>query len=308
MISLIICSRSSDISPALRDSIKSTIAVPYELIVIDNSSSAYSIFTAYNMGIDRAQGDILCFLHDDVLFISPGWGAHLQSGFVDSSLGAIGVAGTAYFPSLPIGWYATGVNAMNIIHASKPNNGPHVHKILNIPHIHTSMTPVVALDGVFLAISRNALAHLRFDSQNFSGFHGYDLDISFQLVSAGFKLAVTHSILLEHASIGNLNESWLRTMFAIHDKWQNVLPLEALKLSTLEKQRSVIRSSLILIGIELKSLFFCKYALRTFKILLHPKNRWAFTSWQAPIIGLEILLELSKIPKLLHKFRRPHLH
>lgn len=307
MLSIIICSRSPDISSALRSNIARTIGVPYELMVVDNSTAQMSIFSAYNIGIQNAQGDILCFVHDDIFFRTSDWGHALTQNFADCKYDAIGVAGSAYFPSLPIGWYATGVNSINIIHSSQPSSGIHVHTFQQVPHANANLTPVVALDGVFLAISRKALANIRFDAQTFSEFHGYDLDISFQLVSAGFKLAVTHSILLEHASIGTMNEVWLKAAFAIHNKWRHALPLEAYPLSIAQKQRSVIRSFLILIWIEFKSKVLCKYARQTILAMLDPKSRWAFTSWRAPFIGFSILLELSKIFKLLRKLRRPHL-
>ena len=60
MISCIICSRRPDISAELKENIASTIGCEYELVVIDNSKNEYSIFSAYNEGVRRAKGDILC--------------------------------------------------------------------------------------------------------------------------------------------------------------------------------------------------------------------------------------------------------
>ena len=74
MISIIICSRKADISQGLKDNIAATIGCEYELCVIDNSHNEYNIFTAYNEGVSRAKGDILCFMHEDVKYISNGWG------------------------------------------------------------------------------------------------------------------------------------------------------------------------------------------------------------------------------------------
>ncbi len=68
MISLIICSRKSDISNSLKENIERTIGTDYELIVIDNSTNKYSIFSAYNEGVRRSKGDILCFMHEDILY------------------------------------------------------------------------------------------------------------------------------------------------------------------------------------------------------------------------------------------------
>jgi len=68
MISLISCSRNSDISLKLKDNIAATIGCDYELVFIDNSKNSYNIFQAYNEGVSRSKGDILCFMHDDVIF------------------------------------------------------------------------------------------------------------------------------------------------------------------------------------------------------------------------------------------------
>ena len=46
MISCIICSRKSDISAELKQNIQDTIGTDYELVIIDNSHSQYSIFSA----------------------------------------------------------------------------------------------------------------------------------------------------------------------------------------------------------------------------------------------------------------------
>lgn len=74
MLSIIICSRTKDLSHELRDNINQTIGVDYELIVIDNSLCNKSIFQAYNEGIEKSQGEILVFMHDDVKLCSSNWG------------------------------------------------------------------------------------------------------------------------------------------------------------------------------------------------------------------------------------------
>lgn len=74
MISCIICSRSSKISEELEKNIVETIGCDYELVVIDNSRNEYSIFSAYNKGVKRAKGNVLCFMHDDILYRTSNWG------------------------------------------------------------------------------------------------------------------------------------------------------------------------------------------------------------------------------------------
>ena len=68
MISIIICSRTASISDELNQNIDQTIGIPYELVVIDNSENLYSIFSAYNEGVKRSKYEMLCFMHDDIIF------------------------------------------------------------------------------------------------------------------------------------------------------------------------------------------------------------------------------------------------
>ena len=74
MLSLIICSRTPKISNKLEKNIAETIGCEYELVVIDNSQNKYSIFSAYNEGVKRARGSVLCFMHDDIIYKTANWG------------------------------------------------------------------------------------------------------------------------------------------------------------------------------------------------------------------------------------------
>ena len=97
MISCIVCSRSVDISTTLKENLAATIGCEYELIVVDNSKNNYSIFSAYNEGVRRANGDILCFMHEDICYYSPNWGDVVNNYFINSpDLGLLGILGSHY--------------------------------------------------------------------------------------------------------------------------------------------------------------------------------------------------------------------
>lgn len=103
MISIIICSRKADISRELKDNIAATIGCEYELCVIDNSRNDYNIFTAYNEGVRRAKGDILCFMHEDILFHSEKWGTIVEEFFLEhAEAGLLGVIGGSLSPILRV--------------------------------------------------------------------------------------------------------------------------------------------------------------------------------------------------------------
>jgi len=75
MFSLIICSRNNDICDELKKNISLTIgSYKYEIIVVNNSKNEYSIFQAYNVGVRKAKFQYLCFMHEDILYLTNNWG------------------------------------------------------------------------------------------------------------------------------------------------------------------------------------------------------------------------------------------
>lgn len=94
MLSLIICSKHSRIDEFLKRNISETIGVDYEIVHIDNSKNQYTIFQAYNVGVQRAKGDYLCFMHEDVIYHSQGWGGVVQKCLEQDFVGALGVVGS----------------------------------------------------------------------------------------------------------------------------------------------------------------------------------------------------------------------
>jgi 2-polyprenyl-3-methyl-5-hydroxy-6-metoxy-1,4-benzoquinol methylase len=62
---------------------------------------------------------------------------------------------------------------------------------------------IQVFDGLFFAATRAVAEAVRFDQENFDGFHLYDLDFSFSAWLAGFRLAVCNDIDIIHDSRGN---------------------------------------------------------------------------------------------------------
>ena len=106
MISLIICSRRVNIPESLKQNIELTIGVEFEFVIINNSEKKYSISSAYAEGVCRSKGDILCFMHDDILFHTKNWGESIVRYFNDYPMaGMIGVVGSHFMPKLPSAWW-----------------------------------------------------------------------------------------------------------------------------------------------------------------------------------------------------------
>jgi glycosyltransferase involved in cell wall biosynthesis len=221
MISIIICSRTQIISAELSANIKDTIGSDYELVVIDNSLDTYSIFEAYNLGIEKSTGEYLCFMHDDILIHTQNWGIVINNIFNDDQkIGLIGIAGARIKTMMPSGWW----------------NCPNEFKEINIiQHLENkvvekweygfnngSLSEVVAIDGVFMVLRKDKRIH--FDTE-LKGFHNYDLNISLECKNKEYKIVVTNEILIEHFSNGNINKSWQDSTMKIHELYLKNFPL-----------------------------------------------------------------------------------
>ena len=79
---------------------------------------------------------------------------------------------------------------------------------------------VDTLDGCFLALSPWAINNIKFDSDGYSGFHGYDADICFSARAAGKKVMWEQFDLFHHSKggVGNV-ESWAGNNDVFRAKW-----------------------------------------------------------------------------------------
>ena len=219
MISIIICSRTASISDELIYNIKQTIGIPFELVIIDNSNNFYSIFSAYNEGVKRSKYEVLCFMHDDIIFKTNDWGINVMNRFKSSNLGAIGVAGSPYYAILPGGWWSGGYISQSIYGEQE----------LAYQTKKDNSLPVVVLDGLWFCVRKSLFSMIRFDDTTFNGFHYYDMDISLQIQQKGYTLLSVYDISIQHSS-GKLDTTWLSNALLLQKKWGNKLPIFTEKL------------------------------------------------------------------------------
>ncbi len=220
MISIIIASKSeSDLKRCL-DNIQETIGVPYELVITKNADGKISLTKVYNDGAQKAQHNILCFLHEDVEFKKKGWGKKVISLLSDKKIGAVGVVGSNYFPENGA-WASPGVPFLKgrIIH-------PALHldiDQLDIFSDELGNLDVVTIDGVFMATRKDIVQRIPFDEKTFDGFHFYDGDFCIR-VAQKYNIVVTTDILLKHYSHGKHDEAWNRYKDRFIEKYKSVLP------------------------------------------------------------------------------------
>ena len=220
MISIIICSKSVDISSVLRENIQKTIGVPHEIIVLDNSNAKYSIFEAYNYGVDKAVFELCCFVHEDVLFHTMNWGVNLISYFDKPDVGLVGLAGSFYLLNVPSPWFKAKPFVKSLIQSDSEN------KVRKTYSTVKKEQEVLCVDGFCFFVRKKMFERVRFDTKTFDGFHFYDLDICLQIRNCGYKIFVVSDVLVEHFSGGSLNRAWVESALCFYDKWNKYYPLQ----------------------------------------------------------------------------------
>ena len=234
MLSMVICSLNNELLERLKINIRETAGEDVEIIVVDNSRNEYSLCAAYNKGAGLAKGDIVCFVHEDILFKTRNWGSIIQKILDDKKVGLTGVAGAYYYPLPPTGWFHSHELEVNIIqHYKYSDKAPQEIKLSKFPD--QPLCDVAVLDGLFLAGRKEVIAQYSFDEKLLSGYHGYDMDISLQ-VGQSYKLKATKEIWIEHLSEGQQTRDWYRSMKKISGKWKNRLPVYSIPYSKKEKK------------------------------------------------------------------------
>jgi glycosyltransferase involved in cell wall biosynthesis len=220
-VSVVVCSREPAENTRHQRNVAKTIGCEYEYIRIDNTTNKYGICEAYNFGAKQAKGSVILFVHEDVFFMEPGWGPKLLAKFQDdASVGLVGVAGTQYLSQSAF-WPGAGRPYIRgrVIHEIQADDKFY----MTVFHRDMVDTPVVAIDGLFMAARASLFKHVQFDAYTFDKFHLYDMDISMQ-IGRSHTIMVTYDILLKHLSRGDYDHTWKEYAGAFAEKYEQSLP------------------------------------------------------------------------------------
>lgn len=226
MISIIISSADDILLEKVLVNIAHTIGVPYEVISTSNSNGKKGLAQVYNESASKAQYDVLCFMHEDIEFVTKDWGLKVLEILEDASIGLLGVAGANYKSLAPSGWGCPGLEdlsyKLNLIQQFKYSSKAPVHEFFNANN--EKLSQVACIDGVWMCTRKSVFDQFEFDAQLLTSFHGYDMDLSLQIGSK-YTVAVTFEILIEHFSEGNYSADWLASMLKVNRKHKRILPL-----------------------------------------------------------------------------------
>jgi hypothetical protein len=223
-----VCSIKETVFKTLSESIQETVGVEYEVIKLDNNLYKVGIAEAYNIGAGKAKFPYLCFVHEDVKFVSHNWGERaINHMLAHKDIGAIGLAGSLYKSKVVSSWWQPAIDnfepkRVNIIQHYKFSNKESEHLVIN--PLNELIADVACLDGVFIFVKSSIWKDALFDSVLLKGFHGYDLDFTSR-VGVKNRNVVAYDILLEHFSEGSNRKDWFFDNINVHKKIGSLLPL-----------------------------------------------------------------------------------
>lgn len=213
MISIIVSSYNEDFFLKFSKSLNATIGVPYELIRIENKNQ-YCLSKAYNLGGDKAIYDFLCFVHEDVIFLTQDWGKRLLELFNNfDNLGIVGLAGSKKKSFLPTGW-GTGIEDFDRISLVQVDND--IESIHNTRSGISNFENIKVLDGVFLFTKKSVWNEFKFD-ETLEGFHLYDIDFSLSITQK-YQGIIFYDLLIAHFSRGGYNSNWIEMNLDYHER------------------------------------------------------------------------------------------
>jgi hypothetical protein len=222
VISILICSRDKQLLAQVSANIDLTIGVEYEIIAIDNAEGGYSISEAYNKGAKQSKYNILCFMHEDVIFHTCNWGQLVNFTLRDQTIGLIGACGSIYKSRFPSAWIHIPQKYWRANMGWTDRLGIFNEYVINPDQ--RELSEVVVLDGLWLVTRKEVWQEVNFDERNLRGFHFYDLDFSIRVLQK-YKLVINHLIFVEHFSQGSFNNSWIKAAISFHKNWSKKLPL-----------------------------------------------------------------------------------
>jgi hypothetical protein len=232
MFTIISCSIKPQEAEALKKNVAETIGVPFEFIAYDNRNSRKGICQVYNECAAIAKYDNLCFIHEDVIFLTQNWGKIIENKLSEQCCGLIGFAGGTMKSRKLSGWLSTqkyGVRANYV-------QGDHESEIRHyVNPYNEDFSQVITLDGLCLFSSKKVWAQVLFDQNTFKKFHCYDVDYSLNCHVSGFKNYVCNTVLVHHTSLGSYDETWLMENEKFHNKWDRQLPQYVKKESALKR-------------------------------------------------------------------------
>ncbi|MEA2180575.1 MAG: hypothetical protein QOG77_3872 [Solirubrobacteraceae bacterium] len=177
-------------------------------------TTSTSIHEAYNEALEHFSTvedlEALVLMHEDVELLAPErFPSRVRAALADRSVAIAGVVGARGIPGLA--WWDG-----EIAGAVAETRG----------NVHGDMRnrDVDAVDGLLMALSPWAVRNLRCDTDTFTGFHAYDMDLCFQARAAGRRVIAADLPVFHHTKCGYGDRAaWLSADAEFRAKWKELL-------------------------------------------------------------------------------------
>jgi hypothetical protein len=223
-LSVLICSRDPQALAQVQANLRFSASQELEIIPIDNRHNPYGICEAYNLAASQASGDLLIFMHEDVLMMEMAWDEVLVSKFKQNSdLGVLGLAGTQIlYPDPPL-WTRAGKPwlAGRIVH-DLASQDKYMMTFFGEPG--EADREVITVDGLWMAVRRDIWEQTRFNEDDFPAFHFYEHDFCMRARYGG-QIWVSQDIMVKHLSGGNFGPAWQSAAQKFREIYGHLLPL-----------------------------------------------------------------------------------
>jgi glycosyltransferase involved in cell wall biosynthesis len=167
----------------------------------------------YNYAVKSHASDYYVFCHSDIKLIDEDWLDKLLEGFKEFDV--IGVAGTTTFDAFLGNWLNKGESFLSrgcVFHPDKDKK-PYLSN-----YGSCGPSEVCVVDGLFIAVKREVVDKLKFNS--FNKFHFYDMDFCLRARESGFKVGVV-PIAIYHESSGSYDMEWLKALSEFRGIYSN---------------------------------------------------------------------------------------
>ena len=227
MISILICGYNPQFEKEIKSNIHETIGCEHEVLYFKNTEKR-GLAEVYNLLKVQAKGEIVCFVHEDVEFMTKYWGKEVNKIFSETqNIGILGIAGGKYVSKN----FIAIKQVQHLIQGYKSGEKQEIY----LKRYNNDLEPVINLDGVLLIVNKEVALKFDFDEKVLKGFHGYDIDFCLQ-VSQSYQNYFTSKVLIKHFSEGNFTPDWKETLEKLRRKWQDRLPFFTKGLSYLERE------------------------------------------------------------------------
>lgn len=222
MITLITCSINPELYNIFKKNILETAGVPVEFICHDNRNINWSLCKVYNHYSSLASYDIICYIHEDILFTTRNWGEIIVDFYRNNNYaGVIGFAGSIIKTRSLSGWSCfRDADRCNFTQGYPDKPDKLYYKNPN----KEEFSEVICLDGFCMFTTKKIWEQHKFNEKLYDHFHLYDLSFSTQ-VALTHKNYICYSIEIKHLSPGSFSSTWYKYSRLFHKEMAHILPL-----------------------------------------------------------------------------------